>query len=149
MRANTLADFEARLDRSGECWNWTGRLLRSGYGDFYSKKHWRAHRFAYEAYVGPIGDKHVCHRCDNPRCCNPAHLFLGTPAVNAADKSSKGRTGREKRLGEGNGLAKLNEQKVRIIRASDERSVTLAERFGVSKVAINYVRNRTTWSHVE
>lgn len=149
MRANTLADFEARLDRSGECWVWTGRLLQSGYGDFFSKKRWRAHRYAYEAYVGPIGDKHVCHRCDNPACCNPEHLFLGTPADNAADKAAKGRTGREKRFGSGNGLAKLDENKVRAIRSSQERSSDLADRFGVSKVAINYVRRRATWSHVE
>lgn len=150
MRANTLFDFEARLDRSGDCWIWTGGRLVSGYGCFWHKRrNWRAHRFAYEAYVGSIGDKHVCHRCDNPLCCNPAHLFLGTPADNAADKAAKGRTGREKRFGEGNGLAKLDDAKVRYIRSSAERAVVLAEELGVSKVAINFVRNRKTWSHVE
>jgi HNH endonuclease len=149
MRANTLADFESHLDKSGDCWVWTGRLLRSGYGHFYAGKAWRAHRYAFEAYVGPTGGLHVLHRCDNPPCCNPAHLFLGTPADNAADKAAKGRTGREKRMGSGNGLAKLDDDAVRLIRASHLSAATLAAQFGVSKVAINYARNRTTWSHVE
>ena len=152
MRSLHLADFQRLIDKAtpNGCWHWTGRLLQSGYGDFFScGKRWRAHRYSYQAFVGPIGDKHVLHRCDNPRCVNPEHLFLGNPAINALDKAAKGRTGREKRFGENNGLAKLDKNKVLEIRASHEPPSVFASRFGVSKTAINYARNGTTWSHIK
>lgn len=151
MRKNGVPDFIRQIDRDGPngCWLWSGALLQSGYGNFnYGGKKWRAHRFSYSVLVGPIGDAHVLHRCDNPQCVNPEHLFLGTPADNAADKAAKGRTGREKRIGEGNGLAKLTEENVRMIRRSNLSGEQLAKQLGVSKVAVNYARSGQTWSHV-
>lgn len=72
------------------CWEWTRSKATNGYGRITNSL--SAHRAAYELFVGPIPDgMQVCHRCDNPPCCNPAHLFLGTAADNAHDRDAKGR----------------------------------------------------------
>lgn len=86
--------FWRHVDKSGECWNWKGALGRGGYGQFAptATTHALAHRYSYELHVGPIPAGHViCHRCDNPGCVRPDHLFLGTQLDNVRDMFSKGR----------------------------------------------------------
>jgi hypothetical protein len=88
--------FEARVDKSAGpngCWPWTGGLFKTGYGRFYDKgKHHVAHRWL----LGELRGQHLnwpeergCHKCDNPPCCNPAHLYIGDAASNQADAAQR------------------------------------------------------------
>ena len=74
------------------CWEWQGTMHHSGYGCFKDKgKFTYTHFASYRAFHGPTDGKFVCHRCDNPKCCNPDHLFLGTHEENMEDMKVKGR----------------------------------------------------------
>lgn len=92
--AESLEGFWARVDKSGECWEWQGAKTNGGYGRIVKNgKAIRAHRVSHELVHGPIGDSKlfVCHRCDNPKCVNPDHLFLGDCKANLSDMTAKGR----------------------------------------------------------
>ncbi len=106
----------------------------------------RAHRVAYAFAVGDPGDLHVLHRCDNPPCCNPAHLFVGTYADNNRDCRQK----RRNRFGESHHSAKLTAPKVQAIRqlsAAGALGTELAAHFGVTPQTISYVVRRQIWRH--
>lgn len=93
--------FWEKVVRKGanDCWLWTAATDNHGYGQIMlgsyrsaNKRPHKAHRVAWELMRGPIPDGMlVCHRCDNPRCCNPSHLFLGDQRANMRDASDKGR----------------------------------------------------------
>lgn len=85
--------FWARVDRGDGCWEWRGCKKRNGYGWVgVRKEQWVAHRLAWTFVNGPIPTGlHVCHRCDNPSCVRPDHLFIGSHADNMADMKAKGR----------------------------------------------------------
>ena len=113
-----------------------------------------AHRLAWALVNGPIPDGlFVCHHCDNPPCCNPAHLFLGTQRVNLADMKAKGRSATGDRNGSRThpesygvpGTAKLTWADVAAIRAAPHDIAGLAERYGVCPETIYRVRAGTTW----
>jgi len=74
---------------NNSCWEWQGYRKPNGYG-FYAGQY--THRLAYKLFIGDIGDMNVCHTCDNPSCCNPEHLFLGTQSDNANDMVAKKRS---------------------------------------------------------
>lgn len=173
-RRSTEQDFWKHVNKrnADECWIWTGRLTDCGYGRVgYHRKQWKAHRLAWALTYGSIENgMGVLHKCDNPPCCNPNHLFIGTQIDNMADSARKGRHPRNathylpsgdrhhSRLhpevmarGEHNGSAVLTEEKVRQIRQRRERGETmssLARAFGVAKGNIIFIVHRQTWKHV-
>jgi len=109
---------------------------------------------SYEHYRGPIGKLQVLHRCDNPKCVNPDHLFLGTQQDNIRDMQEKGRAVfPSRRVGEDHPAAILNRDQVADIRSRYKpRIVTmpmLAREYGVSKSAINMILKRRRWSDVK
>ena len=137
--------FWAKVNRGrpDDCWLWTAARGGNGYGLFRIGRIVQpAHRFSWEIHNGPIPEGlFVLHRCDNPLCVNPAHLFLGTQADNMADRNAKGRTSR----GEAHGEAKLTEAQVREIRASRESQRAIAKRLGVAQTTISDIRKGKTW----
>lgn len=95
--ADVIEQLWSKVDQSGgpdACWPWTGRVDRCGYGQLWAVgRRWQAHRLAYQVNTGAApGAMCVCHSCDSPPCCNPAHLWIGTHADNVVDRSRKGRS---------------------------------------------------------
>lgn len=152
--------FWSKVDRSGTgCWLWQGYVTPKGYGTyaFAKGKVGRAHRIAYELSKGAIPDGlYVCHACDVPACCNPAHLWLGTGDDNVADRAAKGRTvhpfgasySGPRPRGEGHGSARLTEATAREILARPEHNALLAREYGVSETCISRLRRGITWPHL-
>lgn len=138
------------VQKTDGCWLWTGAQFNErGYGAFQvaHKKTVRAHRYAYQISNGSIPHgMFVCHSCDNPRCVNPAHLWLGTAQDNVTDKVLKGRSP----LGEATGVAKLTPTMVIAIRSSAAGTPrkTLAARFGVTVHTISAVKRNLVWKHI-
>lgn len=148
--AKSIARFWSYVDRSGDCWLWLRGKDKDGYGKFCAdRKGVKAHRFAFEVskHEIPQGMK-VCHSCDNPTCCNPDHLWLGSTKDNNKDKANKGRANK----GEDRYNAKLTECSVREIRSLLLAGVlsqhSIAVRFGVSLALINNVAIGKAWKHV-
>lgn len=110
-----------------------------------------AHRVSWYLHHGeiPVG-MIICHKCDNPPCVNPDHLFLGTHQDNIEDKCSKGRAGGGSMPGESNANAKLTEQQVLEIRKSlgAISHAELARMYGVAKVTIDKISTRNIWGTI-
>jgi hypothetical protein len=151
--------FWSRVDKHGpvhpvvgRCWVWTGTKA-GAYGQFKSRgEAFRAHRYSYALHHGSIPDgMSVLHRCDNPICVNPSHLFLGTQADNCADCYKKGRYAK----GSANARAKLTDEIVAYMRevyvpASREfGAAALAREFGVRELAVRLALKGRTWGHVQ
>jgi len=146
-----LAERFARFVMKAEpdaCWLWTGSM-NGHYGQICKAGRGTAilaHRAAWIIAHGSIPDRlQVLHTCDNGRCVNIAHLFLGTQLDNMRDMIAKGRQGH---TGERHYAAKLTIEAVHEIRASTESGRALAKRFGVPFQTISDVRRRKSWKHV-
>jgi hypothetical protein len=157
----TSLRFEGKVDRSGgpdACHLWTaGVLAKSGYGQFwYGECNIGAHRMAYRIANGRWPDNFTCHTCDVPACCNPRHLFDGTPKENTQDCIAKGRKAAWKPVkvyrGEENTVSKLTTKQVKDIRAnyllSKVTQLELSKRFGVARRTISAITTGKNWKHV-
>jgi len=145
--------FWERVDKSGgpdACWIWTGSKRHFGHGACkINGVDWIAHRFAYESASGAKIPSRmlVRHKCDNPPCCNPRHLELGTHQDNADDCTSRGRRIR----GQAHPHAKLTDDEVLEIRklfASGMTQIEIARKFNVAKKTVRMIVRRATWKHV-
>jgi len=129
-----------REDAATGCWLWTGCVDRFGYGkvSIPGGGFDRTHRVMYAAYVGAVPEG-MClmHACDVPRCCNPAHLSLGTKAENNADKALKDRAQR-----------KLSAADAAAIRGAAGTHKAIASRFGVSRTMVTHIKNGTERKYV-
>lgn len=132
-----------------ECWEWKASLNRYGYGQLtVNHRPVGAHRMAYEFTYGcllPIID--VLHSCDNPPCCNPGHLFLGTQQINMQDREAKRRT----KMGEDCSFAKLSEKDIVFIRKKIKTGMSqgqLAKEFQVCQTNIHKIIKNKTWKHI-
>jgi len=146
--------FLGKLDNKSRfsCWNWTGSKHRFGYGEISvikdgKKVRLKTHRLSWEIYRGVIpSGMCVLHKCDNPACCNPLHLYIGTRLDNVADMILRDR--KACTLGEKASKARLTKKQVNEIAKSDKKQDALAEEYKVSREAISHIQNGITWSSV-
>lgn len=146
--------FWAKVDRSGgpdSCWIWTACKDRKGYGMFkIGTRAERAHRVVHIRFGGNSADvENICHRCDNPSCVNPAHLFGGTSQDNTLDAFAKGR--RTGRVGVTHHKSKLTELQVHAIRSlgrAGKKQRDIAALYGVSQPNVWAIINRRLWTHL-
>lgn len=136
------------------CWEWRGSILaKSGYGQFRGggkgSKMWKAHRYSWFLHHGAAPDDlMVCHHCDNRKCVNPVHLFLGTQMENIADAIRKGRNAR----GETIGTSVLGREDVLIIRALcgvGASRADVARMIGVGWTTVEHITSGATWKSLD
>lgn len=133
-----------------ECWEWQAGKGRFGYGRIglggKSKPTVGAHRVSWELAFGKIPDGFcVLHRCDNPPCVNPRHLFIGSHADNHADRDAKGRGP----SGERNGRAKLTTQKVSAVRQARGSVSDICKKHGVTRFQVWAIKSGRQWTQVQ
>lgn len=153
-----VSAFWSKVDvrSSKECWPWLGAQKTTGYGNVrIEKRYLSAHRVAYMLSNGPILSSHrVCHTCDNPACCNPKHLMLGTAGANSMDMALKGRGKKPHTAARGakNGNSKLSEETVIEIRklyaSGIARQREIGAIYGISPTLVGQIVRRQIWVHV-
>jgi hypothetical protein len=164
---NTEQDFWNLVNKDGSvhpildtpCWIWTGRLTTKGYGDFgYGAEYHLAHRLAWFFTYGKFPEPCGCHKCDNPPCCNPEHIFEGTKSDNGKDMHQKGRAVHVR--GSSHYKTILTNKQVKKIRElwakhgvtqGKKGSITqgqLANDFGVGRTTINNIIRFVNWKVV-
>jgi hypothetical protein len=150
--------FLRKIDKTGPvhpvlgtiCWNFTGRDgIKYRYFCIKFEK-FLAHRWSYEHFIGPIGDKHVLHKCDNTICVRPDHLFLGTNSDNMQDMLRKGRHRVIPSDGEANGNSRLNDIAIKVIKyfvnVKGYTRKRVARAFGINASTIGRVVSGLTWA---
>ncbi len=151
---NTPQDFwnNVNIKEKDDCWEWMGYLDHNGYGSISINNYPnRTHRYAWEIVHGCIPEGLcICHKCDNPKCCNPEHLFMGTVYDNTHDMIKKGR--KVVLRGESNWFSKLTEKDVLEIRklysTGKYNQHKLGKMFNVTNSNIECIVNRKSWKHL-
>jgi hypothetical protein len=145
--------------RESGCWEWVGALTTKGYGHFTiggrgQNQTKLVHRTVYQLCIADTSEKLlVCHHCDNPACCRPDHLFLGTHAQNLQDATRKGRLHGSGVRGERHGQARFTEDQVRDIRKRASSGgpgiqAQLAREYHCERSYISKIVRRVWWAHV-
>lgn len=163
-RSDAVERFWSKVDCGDpdECWNWKAGV-RSGYGEFWiDGRNVGAHVYSYTIEHGEVPDGFVvCHKCDNPRCVNPNHLFTGTYSDNTQDMISKGRLVRTRkpngsyRTGSEQHSSKLTEEDVIAIREMYQKGENghgvriLAKKYNVRPFSIYSIVNNLTWRKIK
>lgn len=147
---------KVKIGKPEECWLWQGATCGTGlrYGNVYfGGKLVKARRVAYEIEIGKIPNGLlVCHKCDNPLCINPTHLFIGTCQDNVDDKVRKGRQGHGVSLGEAHGRAIITASQAMEVRRLSKLGMghrEISSRTGVSKSNVSSIVRGRTWGHVQ
>ena len=143
----------AHCPELGACWLWTGRKDKYGYGTLYTGPQGAvvgeaSHRLSFFLAHGRWPRPCALHRCDNPACVNPAHLFEGDRGDNIRDCVAKGRHRAPDTRGPRNGMTKLTAEAIPVIRDRRISGKELAERYGVTQTTISDIRKGRTWRHV-
>lgn len=136
-----------RIADDASCWPWTGPKTDRGYGVYAPLPGvlLRTHRVAYALHNGSIDDElMVCHRCDNPICCNPHHLFLGTGSDNMRDMVAKGRN--KPISGEKNPVSRLTAEQARAIYLDERTNRQIANDYGISSALASLIRRKKIWA---
>lgn len=152
------ARFWRNVRRTDYCWEWTASTDRGGYGSISENNKSRgAHQVSWEIHFGPIPDgMFVLHKCDNPPCVRPDHLFLGTSKDNAQDRQQKGRwkggvTSETAARGESNAKCKLTAAiviRIRLRHASGDSPTDMALEYDVNRSTIHAIVKRRIWTHI-
>jgi hypothetical protein len=138
-----------KIDQVTKCWNWQGSCVGTGYGRIhFNGTYPGAHCVMYQIFYGSIPEDKplVLHHCDNPKCCNPLHLYAGTRQDNMDDMVKRKRNTNS--IGENNQNAKLTGKQVLEIRASQDLLRVLANRYHVGITAIHNIKARKRWQHL-
>lgn len=146
---------KVNIGSDDECWEWKARRNYKGYGQFQVRaaRPASAHRVAYALlHADHLLTKEdlVCHTCDNRACCNPRHLFLGSPQTNMDDMIAKGRQRHPPCFGEANNFSRLTENDVRSIRELFGKVPTgqLAKTYNIHRDNIYHIVKGKTWKHI-
>lgn len=153
-KARFFAKIKKPEDEDG-CWIWTAGKI-AGYGVFgLEGANVFSHRLSYFLHVSDPREMLVLHKCDNPPCCNPRHLFLGTHLDNAKDRNRKNRQARGSAVvpatrakGEAHHKARLTEEEVREIRASKDAPANLGRKYSVTRQMIFRIQHNIAWRHL-
>lgn len=155
VKEKTPERFWSKIKFAGpdECWEWQKGVTKKGYGDFrINTVRYRTHRFIFIKLFGDLPRNiMVCHSCDNPKCCNPNHLFAGTSQDNVDDRDRKGRTKVPGFYGSKHGSSKITEADVIAIRKrrdNGERYVSIAKDYKVGRHMIRLIALRKWWKQV-
>lgn len=151
-------EFLSSLKRKASgCLEWSGACHKNGYGavgikDSPFPRNAKPHRYAYYLYYGVIPKQMVLHKCDNRKCCNPEHLFLGTAHDNTQDMIKKGRHKYTPHRGSSNGMTKLSARdipRIRKLLKNGETEISIADKFDVTRSAIGAIKHKRTWKHIK
>ncbi len=162
VKEKTIERFWSKIKfgEPNECWEWQRSVDGRGYGQFQigtlkNPKKVNSHRYVFQCVFGKLPSRKIlaCHTCDNPKCCNPNHLFPGTQKDNMHDAKIKGRISTtSKSCGEANPRSKIKDSDVRVIRkrlAAGETLTAVGSDYGLKTSATWAIKTRFCWKHVK